>query len=117
MQEKINSILNSFKQEILIVDSLDFVDFNILEEGIRISRSLLQKLRFLLREDKFETEEQEIKFFKQQKPYIYGRLKFYAKLYNFNLNRPVGTIKSQRNFIDYEIDALQKFYSKNLDFV
>ena len=117
MKEKLNQILNSFKEEISLVDSLDYIDFKNLEIGFRISRAHLQKLRFLLREEKFESEEQEIKFFKEQKPYIYGRLKFYAKLYNFNLNRPVGTIKSQRNFIDNEIDALQKFYGKHLEFV
>ena len=73
MKEKLNQILNSFKEEISLVDSLDYIDFKNLEIGFRISRAHLQKLRFLLREEKFESEEQEIKFFKEQKPYIFGR--------------------------------------------
>ena len=56
MKEKLNQILNSFKEEISLVDSLDYIDFKNLEKGIRISRAHLQKLRFLLREEKFESE-------------------------------------------------------------
>ena len=66
MKEKLNQILNSFKEEISLVDSLDYIDFKNLEKGIRISRAHLQKLRFLLREEKFESEDQEIIFFKEQ---------------------------------------------------
>tara|TARA_Y100001001_G_scaffold100424_1_gene98111 strand:- start:12673 stop:13398 length:726 start_codon:yes stop_codon:yes gene_type:complete len=71
----------------------------------------------LLREKQFENDEDEIKFFKHQKPYINSRVKFYSKLYQFLINRPQGSISKQRKFIDAEIEKLQLDYKKNLDFV
>ena len=71
----------------------------------------------MLREKQFENDEDEIKFFKHQKPYINSRVKFYSKLYQFLINRPQGSISKQRKFIDAEIEKLQLDYKKNLDFV
>lgn len=34
-----------------------------------------------------------------------SRLKFYAKLYNFLVERPAGSMKSQRHFIDSQLSA------------
>ena len=59
----------------------------------------------------------EITFFKKHKPYVYSRLKFYAKLYNFLINRPAGTIQSQQIFIDEEIQKLQESNRRNIDFI
>ena len=46
-----------------------------------------------------------------------SRLKFYAKLYKFLINRPAGTIKSQEEFIDSEINRLQESNRQNIDFI
>ncbi|MEZ4801713.1 MAG: RteC domain-containing protein [Gelidibacter sp.] len=114
---EINRLLEDFKSKIIIVEESDFTEFSIIEKGIKISRDHLQKLRLLVREYDFETINDEIYFFKHQKPFIYSRLKFYAKLYNFLIEKPQGSIKSQRKFIDNEILKLQEHYSKNLDFI
>ena len=114
---KINKTLQQFREEIKPIENSNLNDFSNVECGIKISRKYLQCLRVLIRENGFRDVEGEIKFFKKQKPYIYSRLKFYARLYNFLVERPAGSLKSQRNFIDAQIKKLQNYHKRNIDFV
>ncbi len=117
MEKQLLKIISDYKDEILDVEESNFNDFNVVEKGISISREYLQKLRLCVRNNNFSNKENEILFFKKLKPYVYSRLKFYAKLYNFLINRPAGTIKSQQIFIDEEINKLQKSNRRNIDFI
>lgn len=117
MQNKINIILDQYKIDIGPVESADLNEFSNVELGINISRNCLQKLRIAIRTNEFESQEEEIDFFKNIKPYVYSRLKFYAKLYNFLIERPTGSIKSQRNFIDQELKKLHIDAKRNVDFI
>lgn len=117
MHKLIHKILDNYKEEIKAVEESNLNDFNNVEQGISISRQYLQKLRICVRENEFQDKQNEIIFFKKHKPYVYSRLKFYAKLYNFLINRPAGTIKSQQEFIDLEINKLQESNRRNIDFI
>uniref|UniRef100_UPI00404A5DF1 RteC domain-containing protein n=1 Tax=Gelidibacter sp. TaxID=2018083 RepID=UPI00404A5DF1 len=117
LEHRINNILEEYKDAIKHIEELDLNEFSVVENGISITRKFIQTLRTLVREGEFKSKELEISFFKYQKPFIYGRMKFYAKLYNFLLERPAGSIKSQRIFIDEKINRLQSDNLKNLDFI
>lgn len=117
MKIKINSIIEEYKKVIISIDSENLKDFSVVEKGIKISRKYLQELRIIVRNDEFSHKNDEIIFFKEQKPFIYARLKFYAKLYEFLLNKPAGSIQQQRDYIDNEIQRLQKHNQRNLDFI
>ncbi len=117
MKKKIVQLLNNYKEEIHEIEQANLNEFSVVEAGIKSSRKYLQSLRILLRNEAFENEQDEILFFKKQKPLIYGRLKFYAKLHYFLSHKPLGTIKSQKAYIDTEIKQLQTYFQKNLDFV
>jgi len=117
LHKLIHKILDNYKEEIKAVEESNLNDFNNVEQGISISRQYLQQLRVCVRENEFQDKQNEIIFFKKHKPYVYSRLKFYAKLYNFLINRPAGTIKSQQEFIDSEINKLQESNRRNIDFI
>jgi len=117
LHKLIHIILDNYKEEIKVVEESNLGDFNNVEQGISISRQYLQKLRICVRENEFVDKQNEIIFFKKHKPYIYSRLKFYAKLYNFLINRPAGTIQSQQIIIDEEIQKLQESNRRNIDFI
>ncbi len=117
LEDNIEKVLEEYKDKITEIEHLDFSDFLNIEIGIQISRDYLQKFRVMLRLGTFKSTESEIKFFKHQKPYVYSRLQFYAKIYNFLLQKPQGSIKSQRNFIDIQIKRLQESNLSNLDFI
>tara|TARA_R110002051_G_scaffold52876_2_gene100078 strand:+ start:5486 stop:6406 length:921 start_codon:yes stop_codon:yes gene_type:complete len=117
VQKLIVNILNSHNHEIQKIAVSDYIDFSTAEKGIQISRKYLQKLRIVIREGKFINKENEIKFFKSQKPQIYCHLKYYAKLYQYLLQKPRGTDKSKRIFLDAEIKKLQEYYYQNKEFI
>ncbi|MEM1336718.1 MAG: RteC domain-containing protein [Bacteroidota bacterium] len=117
MRKTIKKIISKYRIKIEEVSEGNLNDFGTVEEGIKISRNCLQELRLIIRGGDFETKEDEILFFKKQKPFIYGNLKFYVKLYKHLLQVPKGSSKSQRAFIDGEIKKHQEYYDKNLDFI
>lgn len=117
MKNKIRQLIKEYKIKIIPIEQSNLNDFSVVENGIKITRKHLQELRILLRDNSFETKQDEINFFKKQKPFVYSRLKFYAKLYDFLLNKPAGSIQQQRDYIDNEIKKLQKHNQRNLDFI
>lgn len=117
MQQKVKTIIEKYKVDIEPIESSDLNEFSNVELGINISRNCLQNLRLAVRTNEFKGKEEEIDFFKHIKPYVYSRLKFYAKLYNFLIERPTGSIKSQRNFIDQELKKLHIDAKRNVDFI
>lgn len=117
MNKTITHIIEKYKSEIIKIDQGKLDDFSNVEKGIKIARKHLQKLRVLVREGEFKNKENEILFFKKQKPFIYGQLKFYAKLYKYLLLKPRGTDKSKRLFIDSEIKKLQDYFYQNNEFI
>ena len=57
-----------------------------------------------------------IEFFKIIKPHLYHRLIYYRKVYNIEMNRPVG-IESQYAYLHDEIKAIDRYNDKHSDFV
>ena len=64
----------------------------------------------------FPDEEQEIRFFKETKPRIFCHLLYYRKVYNIEMNRPIGTEEEQMKYLNCELDQLQYYIAKRLDF-
>lgn len=83
MEKKINNILSNYRIENSEIAKMNLDNLSNIGKGIHISRKYLQELRVVLRSGDFKDKLNEVKFFKEQKPYIHGRLKFYVKLYNF----------------------------------
>ncbi|MAN26026.1 RteC domain-containing protein, partial [Mesonia sp.] len=117
MTNEIQHILDECKLALDDVNDKNLSEFSNVEKGIKISRKYLQQLRVVLRKRNFINNENEILFFKKQKPFIYGQLKFYAKLYKYLLQKPRGTDKSKRNYLDAEIKKLQEYYYYNSEFI
>lgn len=113
----IEKIIDEYKNQLEKVSEDGLSDFTTVERVIKISRSCLQQLRISIRNGSFINKENEIEFFKIQKPFIYGNLKFYIKLYKYLLQKPKGPYKSKKLFINKEIRKLQSYYHKNVDFI
>jgi RteC protein. len=64
----------------------------------------------------FQSEEEEILFFKEIKPRLCFRLIYYRKLYNIEMDRPTGTEK-QREYLNDLLNSINKYNSKRLDFI
>ena len=74
------------------------------------------RLKQFVSEYDFKTEEEEIHFFREIKPHIFCRLLYYRKVYNIEMNRPVGTIDEQVRYLNGELELIQQYIVKRLDF-
>jgi len=80
---------------------IESADLNILKKSLEASLVLgdaFQKMKEFISTYTFRDEVEEIEFFKVIKPRLFYRLIYYRKIYNIEMNRPVG-VESQRAYL------------------
>ena len=65
----------------------------------------------------FRSKGEEINFFKEIKPRLFFRLIYYRKLFNIEMNRPVAGIEAQKEYLQNELSAINRYTNNRLDFV
>ncbi|WP_129650040.1 RteC domain-containing protein [Alistipes senegalensis] len=101
------------------IKKIENSDLNILKKSLEASLVLgdaFQQLRNFISTYTFKNEAEEIEFFKIIKPRLYHRLIYYRKVYNIEMNRPVG-VESQKAYLIDEIKAINRYNTKRSDFV
>lgn len=116
MKEVVDKILEQVEADI---SEIDLYGYNIIETSLSMVhrlQSILNDLRTKIQTYVFLTKEDEILFFKTQKPEILGRLLFFYKIYKIETQCPNGSDEVIRNHINRELDSLTYFFNRNLDF-
>ena len=116
MKEVFDKILAQVNEEI---DKIDLYDFDIIETSLSMVlrlQSVLTDLRNQLQTYVFPSKEDEISFFKNQKPELLGRLLYFYKIYRIETQCPTGSNEVIRLYINKELDSLTYFFNRNLDF-
>ena len=65
----------------------------------------------------FQSDAEEIKFFKEIKPKLFFLLIYYRKIYNIEMNRPVAGTDAQKEYMRNELDAINRYTNQRLDFI
>lgn len=102
------------------IDGIESSDNNILKKSQDASHVLAEafdKLKKFILTHEFQNEAEEINFFKEIKPKFCYRLIYYRKLYNIEMNRPVAAMCKQKEYLYEELETIQKYTNKRLDFV
>ncbi len=116
MKELINNMLAEIEVDI---SEIDLYGYDIIETSLSMVhrlQELLNDLKTKLQTYSFPATEDEITFFKTQKPEILGRLLFFYKIYRIETQCPNGSNDVIRNYISKELDNLTYFFNRNLDF-
>ncbi|MCD8174161.1 MAG: RteC domain-containing protein [Alistipes sp.] len=102
------------------IDKIERSDKNPIKKASEASHVLgegFQKLKAFVIDYSFRDETEEIDFFKDNKPRFCSRLIYYRKLYNIEMNRPVASIEVQMEYLNTELEAINLYNSKRLDFI
>lgn len=87
------------------------------EQSIEIIQTALSKLKEFIYKYKFKSPAEEIKFFKVLKPSFFSKLIYHIKLYNIESHKPNGSDKAKKRYLQNELDIIEIFFNKNLEFI
>ena len=98
MDNFINNLEKEIEKKLKTIES---ADLNIMKKSLEASQVLanaFQQVKEFIDSYTFKDEAEEIDFFKEIKPRLFYRLLYYRKVYNIEMNRPVG-VDSQLSLI------------------
>ena len=79
-----------------------------------IIKCLFDVKKYILKRG-FKNVDEEIRFFKYQKPIIVSKLIYYNAIYKIETRRPYGNKRTKKYFVK-ELKKLKRFFDNNLDF-
>ena len=86
-----------------------------IEAAIHLILECLSELKEYVLKKGFKNTNEEIRFFKYQKPVIVSKLIYYNAIYKIETRRPYGNKRIRKYFIK-ELKKLKRFFENNLDF-
>lgn len=86
-----------------------------IEAVIVIIIDSLSRLKQFVLEKGFKNIDEEIRFFKHQKPTIVSKLIYYNAIYKIETKRPYG-VKPIRKYLNDELKKLKRYFDNNLEF-
>lgn len=87
-----------------------------IETAIRTILSCLSELKNHVLEYGFDNINDEIRFFKYQKPNIVAKLIYFNSIYKIEARKPYGNGKTIKKYINNELEKLKKYFDNNLEF-
>lgn len=83
---------------------------------INVCQDILKELRRYVEKNPFKDPEGEIEFFKETQPRFYSRFIYYVKVFHIEMNRPTGSDKVQKKYLETHLQRIKHFFDINLDF-
>ena len=112
--------ISSLKKEVdLKIEQIECSEVSVITKSFEASLVLadaFNQLKAFILSYTFESEDEEIMFFKEIKPRLCFRLIYYRKIYNIEMNRPIGVDK-QREYLNEILNDINKYNTKRLDFI
>ena len=116
MKDKIQNIVNKLEQEIRSHE-LNLIDkIKDIPQIVLLLEQGFSKMKEYISSYKFKNEIDEILFFKLIKPKLFSKLIYYRKIYNIEMMRPNGQDCTLKSYLINELNQLENFYNKNMDF-
>lgn len=113
--------VNSLKKDVdAKIDYIESIQDNVLKKSLEASHVLgeaFDNLKKFILTYEFKDDDEEIRFFKEIKPKLCYRLIVYRKIYNIEMNRPLAGIEAQKEYLCKELNAINEYTVKRLDFI
>ncbi len=113
---KYNLVINDLEESLNLLRSENDGILLYSERAVSKCKSALLKMREIVLEHGFERQQDEIDFFKSIKPQVYGKMLYYARVFNIESKRPNSWNKAQRKYLMSELDKIHTFIHDNLEF-
>jgi hypothetical protein len=108
-----SNLMKEVDQSLRQINAKNFDTLKKAGELTIVLKDAFERLRTFVCEYRFKNEEEEMLFFKQIKPSLLCDLIYYRKVYNIELNRPIGGDMEVRNYLEKELCRIKDFFDKN----
>ncbi|KPE52585.1 RteC domain-containing protein [Chryseobacterium indologenes] len=115
MENYFNKSVHKLETTILELESDTDGSIHKTETIIKLIVQNLSDLKEYVLKNGFKNIDEEIYFFKHQKPAIVSKLIYYNAIYKIETKKPYGT-KQIKKFLNEELSKLKKFFDNNLEF-
>ena len=116
MNTKTNKLLSDLNEQ------LNFIELEIdnqltrCESSIEIILKVLINLKNLISKFKFNSETEEIQFFKEIKPQFTSKIIYYNTIFNIEMKKPNGGTRVLKKYYNNELIKLKAFFDNELEF-
>ncbi len=105
--EKIYHCLNEYENQIKTNNNSGIEPQEILKINILQTKNLIFEFRKIICKKKFDKQQDEIHFFKNIKPQVCGKLKYYKLRLEYLVEMPFVSLKKQKDFIQNRLKLLE----------
>lgn len=114
VKKKYAEIFNDLEKELKKIEKQVETTLNIADKSITAIDTTTRQIRKMVTLKGFESDQDEINFFKIIKPKIVSKLIYFVNVFKIENNRPVGSIKVQKKYFENEIYNLQQYFNDNI---
>ncbi len=115
MEEHTNKIITEVNHILRNITLGENDIFTKATQAVEILEKTFSNLKIYISAYEFKNEAEEIKFFKDIKPLLFSKLIYYRKIYNIEIMRPNGSLDTQKNYLNSELDRIKVFFDRNQD--
>lgn len=115
MENFTRTILAEIETKILKIEYDEKNRLTSLKQILKFLDGKLLELKEFVINYEFHSEEEEIMFFKEQKPKIWSKLIYYMSIYKMEINRPKGSVLTIETYLLAELDKLNHFFDRNIE--
>lgn len=116
MKDFVRRLKKEVEADIRRIEAMDANSLKKSLEAFHVLGAAFNQLKTFILAYHFHDDAEEIYFFKHVKPMLCSHLIYYRKIYNIEMNRPVGSIEAQRIYLHHELDRIHEFQHKRQDF-
>lgn len=111
-----NKPIEELEQKIKALNLENNDIYFISEQGVKLCKETLDQLRTLVVNGIFESNADEIEFYKTIKPHVLSKLIYFVEYFNIESKRPKTGIKEQTKYLNNYIKSLQNYFNNNEEF-
>ena len=117
MKQCYENLLLEMEQQLASIHSFETLPLQYSEQASVFILDILKRLKAEITNHNFESESEEIAFFKYIKPQFTHRLIFYNAIYHIESSKPYGSIKVIRKYYKHELEKLQQHCLQQYEFI
>ncbi|WP_158871987.1 RteC domain-containing protein [Maribellus comscasis] len=109
-------IVEQLENDLQEISRVEHDEISKVEKAVGVSSTALLELRDYVNHSDFKNTEEEVRFFKEIKPYALGEYLYYSKLWEILIRQPVTSIRRRKKYLRQMITETQEFFNENTEF-